>query len=159
MSFANLAITDLKALAPEVRAMIDEDWISSLSNVSALLKQNIPDTNWIGFYLFKNDELVLGPFQGLPACTRIKLGKGVCGKAAASRVSLRVRDVHEFVDHIACDSQSRSEFVVPLVKGDRMMGVLDLDAPLVDRFSAGDQIELEKIAEILSAEVPWPDQF
>lgn len=146
----------LKSLADEVRALIDDDFISSLSNVSALLKQNLTDTNWVGFYLFKNGELVLGPFQGLPACTRIQLGRGVCGKAAETRQSVRVRDVHEFKDHIACDSNSRSELVLPLLRGDQLLGVLDLDSPSVDRFDGVDQSGLEAIAEILSREIRWP---
>jgi L-methionine (R)-S-oxide reductase len=152
-------LTDFKSLAQEVRAIIDDDWISSLSNISALLKQSISRTNWIGFYLFKNKQLVLGPFQGLPACTRIQMGRGVCGKAAESRVSLRVRDVHEFYDHIVCDSNSRSELVLPLVKNERLLGVLDLDSPLIDRFSLEDQLGLEKIAEIICSDIQWPVEF
>ena len=145
----------LKSLAEEVRAFIDDDFISSLSNVSAVLKQNLADTNWVGFYLYKNDELVLGPFQGLPACTRIKLGRGVCGKSAETRKSILVRDVHEFKDHIVCDSNSRSELVLPLVKEGRLLGVLDLDSPTVDRFDGIDQAGLEVIAQILVDNIPW----
>ncbi len=148
-----------RSLALEVKALIDEDWITSLANLSALLKQNLKDTNWIGFYLYKNEELVLGPFQGLPACTRIKMGRGVCGKSAESRKSLRVRDVHEFVDHIVCDSNSRSELVVPLLKGDRLIGVLDLDSPLIDRFDSIDQSGIENIAEMISMNIAWPDRL
>lgn len=139
--------------------MIDDDWISSLANLTAILKQNLSDTNWIGFYLFKNNQLVLGPFQGLAACTRIQMGRGVCGKAAESRTSLRVRDVHEFQDHIVCDSNSRSELVLPLIKGEKLIGVLDLDSPIVDRFSLEDQLGLEKIAQIICRDVQWPDHF
>ena len=149
----------LKSISQEVKALIDDDWITSLANVSAVLKQNLSDTNWIGFYLFKNGELVLGPFQGLPACTRIKMGRGVCGKSAETRKSLRVRDVHEFKDHIVCDANSRSELVVPLVYKDRLIGVLDLDSPSVDRFDGVDQNALETIAEIISNHVKWPEKF
>ncbi len=145
----------LKSLAEEVREFIDDDLISSLSNVSAVLKQSLTDINWVGFYLYKNGELVLGPFQGLPACTRIKLGRGVCGKSAETRRPVRVRDVHEFKDHIVCDSNSRSEMVLPLVKGDHLLGVLDLDSPSVDRFDSVDQAGLEAIAEILVDNIPW----
>ena len=149
----------LKSLSQEVQALIDDDWITSLANVSAVLKQNLNDINWVGFYLFKNGELVLGPFQGLPACTRIKMGRGVCGKSAETRKSLRVRDVHEFKDHIVCDANSRSELVVPLVHKGRLLGVLDLDSASVDRFDGVDQSALESIAEIISANVVWPDKF
>ncbi len=146
-------------LSQEVKAYIDVDWLTSLANISALLKQNLSDTNWIGFYLYKNTELVLGPFQGLPACTRIKMGRGVCGKSAETRKSLRVRDVHEFKDHIVCDSNSRSELVVPLICRDRLIGVLDLDSPSIDRFDGADQSGIEMIAEIIASCVDWPEKF
>ncbi len=148
-----------RSLTQEVVAYIDEDWLTSLANLSALLKQNLADTNWIGFYLYKSGELVLGPFQGLPACTRIKIGRGVCGKSAESRKSIRVRDVHEFKDHIVCDSNSRSELVIPLVFKDRLLGVLDLDSPSIDRFDGTDQKSLEHIGELISSRIHWPSQF
>lgn len=107
---------------------------ANLTNASALLKHAMPDTNWAGFYLFDGKELVLGPFQGLPACIRIPLSRGVCGTAAAERRTLVVGDVHAFPGHIACDAASNSEIVVPLIKDDRLLGVLDIDSPLKDRF-------------------------
>ncbi len=141
----------LRSLAEEARALFDDDFISTLSNLSALLKQNLSDTNWVGFYFYKKGQLVLGPFQGLPACNRIKIGRGVCGKAAESRKSIRVHDVHEFQDHIVCDSNSRSELVVPIVKNGELIGVLDIDSPSVGRFDAEDQAGIEFIVEILAS--------
>lgn len=108
--------------------------VANLANASALLKFSLPDTNWAGFYLFDGKELVLGPFQGLPACIRIPLGRGVCGTAASERRTLVVDDVHAFPGHIACDAASNSEIVVPLIKEDRLLGVLDIDSPLKHRF-------------------------
>ncbi|MDE2408657.1 MAG: GAF domain-containing protein, partial [Xanthomonadaceae bacterium] len=106
----------------------------------------LPDLNWVGFYFFDGNELVVGPFQGLPACVRIPLSKGVCGAAASTRKTQRVEDVHAFPGHIACDSASRSELVVPLYQGDALLGVFDLDSPLPARFDADDQAGLEAIA-------------
>ena len=148
-----------KELVTEVQALICDDWLASLSNISALLKQNLVDTNWIGFYLFKKGQLILGPFQGLPACTHIQMGRGVCGQSAQSRRTLRVRDVHQFSDHITCDALSRSELVVPIVRDGNLLGVLDLDSPLVDRFLPADQTLIETIVEVLQRDLPWPSQF
>ena len=117
-----------------------------MANVAALIWQAIPDLNWAGFYRFDGTELVLGPFQGKAACIRIALDKGVCGAAARSRQTQRIEGVDAFPGHIACDSASRSELVVPLLDGDRLVGVFDLDSPVPDRFDADDQRGLEAIA-------------
>ena len=113
----------------------EEDPIANLSNASALINAVLDRLNWVGFHLIKGGQLVLGPFQGLPACTRIDVGKGVCGTAAATRKTQIVPNVHEFPGHIACDSASNSELVVPIVKNDILYGVLDLDSPEFKRFS------------------------
>ena len=129
---------------------------SNLANISALLKQCLPKTNWIGFYLWDpaNARLVLGPFQGLPACTHIELGKGVCGTAVKERRTLLVPDVHEFPGHIACDSASVSEIVVPILEGERVLGVLDADSPQRARFDVEDQRFLEEVVSTLT--LLWP---
>ncbi|OKP73861.1 GAF domain-containing protein [Paenibacillus helianthi] len=124
--------------------------IANLANASALLKYSLPDTNWAGFYLFDGKELVLGPFQGLPACLRIPLGKGVCGTAASERRTLVVGDVHAFPGHIACDEASNSEIVVPLVQGERLLGVLDIDSPIKHRFDDEERRFLERFATLVA---------
>ncbi|AIQ66784.1 GAF domain-containing protein [Paenibacillus graminis] len=124
--------------------------IANLANASALLKTSLPDTNWAGFYLFDGKELVLGPFQGLPACIRIPLGKGVCGTAASERRTLVVGDVHAFPGHIACDEASNSEIVVPLIQGDRLLGVLDIDSPIKHRFDDEERRFLERFAGMVA---------
>ncbi len=123
----------------------EPDAVANMANVAALVWQFIPDLNWAGFYRFDGTELVLGPFQGLSACIRIALDKGVCGAAARTRTSQRVDDVHAFPGHIACDAASRSELVVPVVVGNRLIGVLDLDSPLPARFTAEDQAGAEAL--------------
>lgn len=123
--------------------------IANLANASALLNQFMEDINWVGFYLLEGDELVLGPFQGLPACVRIPLGKGVCGTAAIRRETVRVDDVHLFPGHIACDAASQSEIVIPMIAGDDVIGVLDIDSPRKSRFDEVDQIYLERFVEVL----------
>ena len=125
--------------------------IANLSNASALLNQFLDRTNWVGFYLYEEEsnELVLGPFQGLPACVRIPLGKGVCGTAASERKTRLVEDVHAFPGHIACDAASQSEIVVPIVKDDKLIGVLDIDSPEKARFDEEDQRHLERFVEEL----------
>lgn len=131
--------------------------LPTLANAAALLCQELPGLNWAGFYLRKGDRLLLGPFQGKPACTEILFGRGVCGTAAQTGRTQRVPDVHAFPGHIACDSASRSELVVPILRGDgRLLGVLDLDSPLPDRFSEADQTLLERFAREL-AEADWED--
>ena len=124
----------------------EHDRIANAANLSALLFNTLPELNWAGFYFFDGHELVVGPFQGLPACVRIPLTRGVCGAAARSGQTQRVDDVHAFDGHIACDAASRSEIVVPLFRGDQLVGVLDLDSPLPGRFDAADQAGVEAIA-------------
>ena len=125
----------------------ERDRTANAANLSALVYHALPDLNWVGFYFFDGTELVVGPFQGLPACVRIPLDKGVCGAAARTRQTQRIEDVHAFPGHIACDSASNSELVVPLVAGDgSLVGVFDLDSPLPARFSVEDQQGLEAIA-------------
>ncbi len=138
-------------LAAQARALVgdERDRIANAANLCALLFDALPDLNWCGFYLFDGTELVVGPFQGKPACVRIALGRGVCGTAAASRTTQRVDDVHAFADHIACDSASRSEVVVPLLTADdRLLGVLDLDSPQLARFDDDDARGLETLAQL-----------
>ncbi|APH04067.1 GAF domain-containing protein [Bacillus weihaiensis] len=139
-----LVINQLKALLEG-----EKDQIANLSNASALLNQFLKEVNWVGFYLMKEGELVLGPFQGLPACVRIPVGRGVCGSAVANKRTERIADVHEFPGHIACDAASNSEIVVPLIKDDQVIGVLDIDSPIKNRFDEVDQDYLEKFAETL----------
>ncbi|MFG6121315.1 MULTISPECIES: GAF domain-containing protein [Thalassobacillus] len=127
----------------------ESDQIANLSNASALLNQFLNDVNWVGFYIWKEGELVLGPFQGLPACVRIPSGKGVCGTAVADKQTQLVEDVHAFPGHIACDAASQSEIVVPLFKNKELFGVLDIDSPSKSRFDETDQIYLEKFARML----------
>jgi GAF domain-containing protein len=137
-------------LAVQLRALLagERDRIANAANLSALVYHALPALNWVGFYFFDGRELVVGPFQGQPACVRIPLVKGVCGAAATTRQTQRVADVNAFPGHIACDSASRSEIVVPLVRGDELIGVLDVDSPQLDRFDADDQRGMEAIAQI-----------
>ncbi|MDR7077781.1 GAF domain-containing protein [Neobacillus niacini] len=128
----------------------EKNQIANLSNTASLLNQFLDRINWVGFYLMdENNELVLGPFQGLPACVRIPLGKGVCGTSAKNMETIRVEDVHQFPGHIACDAASNSEIVIPLIKDGRLLGVLDIDSPEKNRFDELDQEQLEGIATIL----------
>ena len=129
----------------------ERDRIANAANLSALVNHSLPDLNWVGFYLYDGNELVVGPFQGLPACVRIPLDKGVCGAAARTRTTQRVADVDAFPGHIACDSASRSELVVPLVVDGELFGVLDLDSPSPARFDADDQAGIEAIARAFVA--------
>ena len=127
----------------------EPDVIANAANLSALLFEQMPELNWAGFYFLRSpDELVVGPFQGKPACVRIKVGKGVCGTAVQRRQSILVEEVDAFPGHIACDSASRSELVVPLLDGDKVIGVLDLDSPSIARFDAADQAGIEAIAKL-----------
>ena len=153
MSFSTITLTGSKPeqyaqLLQQARALLhgERDRIANAANLSALVYNALPDLNWVGFYFFDGRELVVGPFQGLPACVRIPLDKGVCGAAASTRATQRVEDVHAFPGHIACDSASRSELVVPLSRGDELLGVFDLDSPVPDRFDADDQRGLEAVA-------------
>jgi GAF domain-containing protein len=143
---------DLLAACDAVTA--DEpDAIANMANVASLLWQYLPDLNWAGFYRNVGDELVLGPFQGKAACIRIPFGKGVCGAAAATRETQLVADVHAFPGHIACDAASRAELVVPIVSGDRVVAVIDLDSPEPSRFDEEDAAGIEQIARLLTDRV------
>ncbi|HYQ54586.1 MAG TPA: GAF domain-containing protein [Pseudomonas sp.] len=137
-------------LAAQVQALFadERDFIANAAQFSAFLYNQVDDLNWAGFYLNRNEELVLGPFQGQVACVRIPFSKGVCGAAAATRQTQRVEDVHAFPGHIACDSASNSELVIPLVKEGRLIGVLDLDSPKLARFSEVDQVGLERLVAV-----------
>lgn len=137
-------------LARDLSALLsgEHDLVANAANTAALIWDALPGLNWAGFYLYKSGELVLGPFQGKPACVRIAIGKGVCGTAAARRTTMVVEDVHAFPGHIACDSASNSEIVVPLLRGDELLGVLDLDSPLHARFGAVEARGLEALAKI-----------
>ncbi len=137
-------------LVRQTRGLLDgeRDLIANAANLSALIWDMVPDLNWAGFYLMKGGELVLGPFQGKPACVRIAIGKGVCGTAVARRETVLVEDVHAFPGHIPCDSVSNSELVVPLIKGGQVKGVLDLDSPLFARFDAEDKRAFEAVVAI-----------
>jgi L-methionine (R)-S-oxide reductase len=137
-------------LARDLRALLhgERDLVANAANTAALIWDALPGLNWAGFYLYKSGELVLGPFQGKPACVRIAIGKGVCGTAAARRTTVVVEDVHAFPGHIACDSASNSEIVVPLLRGDELIGVLDLDSPLLARFGPTEARGLEALARI-----------
>ena len=127
----------------------ERDAIANAANTAALLFASLPDLNWVGFYFLRSpEELVLGPFQGRPACVRIAVGRGVCGTAVERRQSMLIEDVHAFADHIACDAASRSELVVPLIRDRRILGVIDLDSPLLSRFDLDDQRGIEAIAAI-----------
>ena len=143
--------TDYSQLCLELEALTRDipHVIANLANASALLWQRLPDINWAGFYLLQQDKLVLGPFQGKPACIEIPMGRGVCGTAAAQNKTQLVPDVHAFPGHIACDSASRSEIVVPVRKNGAVWGVLDIDSPIMERFTADDQLGLEAVATIL----------
>lgn len=131
----------------------EPDAIANMANAAALLWQYLPDLNWAGFYRLVAGELVLGPFQGKPACIRIALGSGVCGTAAATRATQIVDDVHAFAGHIACDAASRSELVVPIVVGERLIGVLDLDSPTKARFDTVDAAACEKLVALLAPRI------
>jgi L-methionine (R)-S-oxide reductase len=161
MSFAAPALSGSKPeqyaeLLAQARGLIgdERDAVANMANLAALIFTQLPGLNWAGFYLMKQGELVLGPFQGKPACIRIPLGRGVCGTAAATAVTQLVPDVHAFPGHIACDADSRSEIVVPLLHQGEVVGVLDLDSPHPARFDADDQAGLEALAALLLAASP-----
>lgn len=154
MSFTAIALEGSKTeqyaqLVDQARGLMsgEPDRIANAANLSALVYHAVPDLNWVGFYFYDGRELVVGPFQGMPACVRIALGRGVCGTAAATRETQRVADVDAFSGHIACDSASRSEVVVPLFKGDTLIGVFDIDSPVPNRFDEDDQRGLEALAQ------------
>lgn len=141
------------SLADQLRGLLEgeRDAVANMANFASLLFYSLPDLNWSGFYLLKEGQLVLGPFQGKPACIRIPVGDGVCGTAAARRETILVDNVHEFPGHIACDSASNSEVVVPIVDGAALIGVLDLDSPLLSRFDDDDAKGLNALVEIFVA--------
>ncbi len=150
LNAADEGLDGYRLLAAQLQSLLadERDFIANAAQFSAFLYTQLDDLNWAGFYLNRNEELVLGPFQGQIACVRIPFGKGVCGTAAKSRETQRVLDVHEFPGHIACDSASNSELVVPLIKEGRLIGVLDLDSPSLARFSEADQAGIEQLAAI-----------
>ena len=129
----------------------ETDATANMANLSALIFNSLPKLNWAGFYVFKDGELVLGPFQGKPACVRLKMGRGVCGTAALERKTIVVPDVHKFPGHISCDGASESEIVVPITKNGVLFGVLDVDSPVKNRFSDGDKKMFEKLVEIFTS--------
>lgn len=158
MSFTTIALEGSKAeqyaqLVEQARGLLhgERDRTANAANLSALVFHALPELNWVGFYFFDGRELVVGPFQGLPACVRIALGRGVCGTAAATRQTQVVPDVEAFPGHIACDSASRSEVVVPLFKGETLIGVFDIDSPLLNRFDEDDRRGLEALAQVFLA--------
>jgi L-methionine (R)-S-oxide reductase len=138
-------------VAKQLHSLLEDErnFIANAANFSSLLYHSLPDLNWVGFYLLQDGELVLGPFQGKPACVRIQIGKGVCGTAAELSQTLVVENVHEFPGHIACDSASNSEIVVPLIKESRLIGVLDLDSPSFGRFDDEDAKGLNELVKLL----------
>lgn len=142
-------------LAVALEALIgdERDPVANMANAAALIWESLPDINWVGFYRNVDGELVLGPFQGRPACIRMKLGEGVCGTAAQTRETQLVEDVHAFPGHIACDSASNSEIVVPLIRDGKLLGVLDIDSPIHARFDADDQAGCERLAAIIAAAI------
>lgn len=144
----NTVLSQLKGLIYD-----EPNAIANMANASALLNVFLHDINWVGFYIYDGKELVLGPFQGLPACIRIGIGRGVCGTSAEQRRTLRVENVNEFPGHIACDEATKSEIVVPIVKNGELFGVLDIDSPHLSRFDQEDQEFLEQFVEILSTQL------
>lgn len=150
------ASTDYGLIASQIRALLDgeRDSLAMTANFVAVLYNALVNINWLGVYVLRGDELVLGPFQGQPACVHIPVGQGVCGTAAASGQVQRVRDVHEFPGHIACDPASRSEIVIPLYRGKRLLGVLDVDSPSLARFDQRDEEGLVEACEIFVAALP-----
>ena len=146
---------DYKTLLAQVRALTEgvEHTISNLANTSAAIWQEMENINWAGFYVMEDNKLVLGPFQGKPACIEIPVGRGVCGTAAAEKKTQLVYDVHAFPGHIACDCASNSEIVVPIMKNDQVWGVLDIDSPLVGRFTEEDKVGLEALVRLLEERI------
>ena len=149
-------VEQYEQLADQARGLLhgESDRTANAANLASLVFHALPGLNWVGFYFWDGRELVVGPFQGLPACVRISLGKGVCGTAASTRKTQRVADVDAFPGHIPCDSASRSELVVPLYRGDELIGVFDLDSPELDRFDEDDQRGLERIAALFLESLP-----
>ena len=153
-------MTDYSLLLAQAEALIAEEpwYVAAMSNLSALVMESLPDLNWAGFYLVRDGGLTIGPFQGRPACIRIPSGKGVCGTALMRNETVIVPDVHAFPGHIACDSASRSEIVIPLRRGGKVAAVLDIDSPLPDRFSPEDAAGLERLVRLIESKVEFPDE-
>ncbi|WP_213406262.1 GAF domain-containing protein [Staphylococcus pasteuri] len=147
--------TNYDLLQKQLSSLIEDEsnLIAILSNASALINDNMDKVNWVGFYLIEENELILGPFQGHPACVHIQIGKGVCGTAVSTNETQVVKDVHQFPGHIACDTNSNSEIVVPIHKDGKIIGVLDIDAPIKNRFNDQDRIGLEKIVSIIENQI------
>lgn len=133
----------------------EEDTIANLANISSLLYQTMENINWAGFYLLRENELVLGPFQGNPACIRIQIGAGVCGNAVSQNITQLVEDVHQYSGHIACDGATNSEIVVPIHNKGQIVGVLDIDSPMLGRFKTVDRENLEKLVELIEGACNW----
>lgn len=142
---------DYPLLNSQVEALLEEtDKIAALANLTACINESLDNINWVGFYFLSNNELVLGPFQGKVACTHISLDRGVCGKAASTKTIQIIKNVHEFEGHIACDSASESELVIPILVNDDVVGLLDIDSPSLNRFSERDAVEFEMICKLIS---------
>jgi GAF domain-containing protein len=152
-------MTDYKLLAAQIRSLAEDEpnYIPVMSNASALLYENMEDLNWAGFYIMNKGSLMLGPFQGKVACIRIELGKGVCGTAAQSNETQLVKDVHQFPGHIACDSASNSEIVVPIHSDGKVVAVLDIDSPSLGRFDENDKEGLEQFVKALEETVDFTE--
>lgn len=151
----NVKETNYLMLTKQLKSLIEDEHhlIAILSNTSALINDHLDQVNWVGFYLIEDNELILGPFQGHPACVHIEIGKGVCGTAVSEDATQRVSDVHQFPGHIACDGNSKSEIVIPIHVNDKIIGVLDIDAPIKDRFTWDDQEGLEQVVQILEKQL------
>lgn len=147
--------TNYNLLTKQLQSLIEDEQnlIAILSNTSAILNDNLDQINWVGFYLIENEELILGPFQGHPACVHIAIGKGVCGTAVAEDKTQLVKDVRAFPGHIACDANSKSEIVIPIHVNDEIIGVLDIDAPITDRFTNEDKEGLEVIVKVIEKQL------
>lgn len=147
--------TNYDLLQKQLISLIEDEsnLIAILSNTSALLNDHLDQVNWVGFYLIENNELILGPFQGHPACVHIQIGKGVCGTAVSNNETQVVKDVYQFPGHIACDANSNSEIVIPIHKANEIIGVLDIDAPIKNRFNNEDRKELEKVVSIIENQI------
>ena len=147
--------TNYNLLTKQLQSLIEDEQnlIAILSNTSAILNDNLDQINWVGFYLIENEELILGPFQGHPACVHIAIGKGVCGTAVAEDKTQLVKDVHAFPGHIACDANSKSEIVIPIHVNDEIIGVLDIDAPITDRFTNEDKEGLDVIVKVIEKQL------
>lgn len=159
LSMAGTGLDGYGLLQAQLRALLadERNFLANAAQFSAFIFQEIPRLNWAGFYLMTDGELVLGPFQGKVACVRIPVGKGVCGTAAAKRETIVVSDVHAFPGHIACDSASNSEIVIPVIRGQRLVGVFDIDSPELDRFSAEDQAGLEALVSLFIEATDFPE--